>query len=822
MSVEALPIDPLLTEIVQAVRANANVILTATPGAGKTTRLPPELLKAVKDKILILQPRRMAAVAACTRVCEERGWKLGEEAGYQVRFESKVTAKTRLFFMTDALLLRRMIDDAELDGVSLVVLDEFHERNLNQDLILGAVRELQEVGHDIKLLVMSATLDTRRLQKFLPGAHVVDVPGKVYPLEVHHGSQPLSQRTDFAFIDRVVEAATQTARDTQGDVLVFLPGTGEIARVQDKLEERRTGRDVVQLHGSLPLQAQQKVLGASETKRIILATNVAEASVTVNGVDRVIDTGLAKVMTLNTRTGFEALETVRISLFNARQRAGRAARQKAGICLRLWTPHEENTQDVEPTPECRRADLSPALLWLAKLGVSDFTRFAWFDDPPGAHLANAVQSLKALGALGEQDNRLTAIGEKLIRYPLPPRLGALLAHGEDLDCGTTAARLCAILNDRDFADQSTAHANTECDALFRLELLDEVERGLRPPGVNLRAAQTVLDSARQLEKLVRRGRDDGKVKHLLLLSQLDRLCRRRAPGAERALMTVGRGVRLHEKSQVRASEFFVALQGVDLPGQADTSIRLASGFDKSFVLQNLDTITREDVYFDEEKERFYARRVRYFRDLPLDEPTLAPADPAKVNMVEALTPRWDWLVSKHEALRAWTHRWNFLKQHVPELEFTLDQRTRVLELATFGKTKVSEVLAENLVAHVETILGPDTAKMLAREVPAKFHAPSGHTHEIHYEELHGAYVDVRLQEIFGLLASPKIALGRVPLTFRLLSPGFRPVQVTSDLENFWASGYREVRKELRLRYPKHAWPEDPYSAKPEAKGRPRR
>lgn len=817
-----LPIDSQLDEIVATVRTHQTVVLTATPGAGKTTRLPPELLRAVRGKIVILEPRRMAAVSACARVCDERGWTLGQDAGYQVRFESKVTRDTRLIFMTDALLLRQMIDEPELPGVELVVIDEFHERNLNQDLILGAIKELQDLGAPIKLLVMSATLELDRLRNYLPDSALIGIPGKVHPLEVQHSSQPLSAQTDFAFIERVAQAVVGLTRQGRGDLLVFLPGTGEIRRVGERLEGR-TEREITALHGQLSLAEQQRVLKPSSKPRVILSTNIAEASVTVDGVDTVLDTGLAKVLETNAQTGFSALETRRIALFNARQRAGRAARQRAGVCLRLWTPHEEVTQAEAPRADVERVDLSSALLWLAKLGVRDVTKFAWFTHPPDALLRLAQRTLRELGAV-DRDGRLSARGEQLVRYPLPPRLGALLSEGAAQGLGTTAARVAALLNERDFADRAETHANTECDVLFRLDLLNEVERGLKPGGIDPKGAREVLESARQLARLTEPGNAaDDDVRGLLLKTNADRLARRRGT-SERALMVGGRGVRLSPRSQVRLSEFFVALDGMDLPGQADTSIRLASGFTKAFVLQQLaDEIeVQEDAYFDEDKEQFYARRVRVFRGLPLDEPTLTQARPEALGsaMVDALVPRWTWFTSKHERLASWLNRFYFLARHRPALtdELTPAKQREFLELATFGATKLGEIFARDLVAILESVLAGELTRALAAEVPAVFVAPSGATHPIVYED-HGAFVEVRLQEMFGMLQTPRIVFGQVPLTFRLLSPGFKPVQVTADLAGFWRSAYFEVRKELRLRYPKHAWPEDPLTARPEAKGR---
>lgn len=822
----SLPIDPLLSRIVASVRDHAHVILTATPGAGKTTRLPPELLKAIPGKIAVLQPRRMAAIAACHRIADERGWTVGEEVGYQVRFEAKQSARTRVLFMTDALMLRRLSEDPELREFSLVVIDEFHERNLNQDLILGCIRELQELGSNIKLLIMSATLDVSRLLEFLPGAVHVDVPGKVFPLEIRHSSQSLSLNTNYAFIDRVVQATVMATRETRGDVLVFLPGTGEIARVADRLAEARVDREIVPLHGSLPLAKQTEALRAPQNPRVILSTNVAEASVTVQGVDYVIDTGLAKVMETDLNSGFSSLELMRISQFNARQRAGRAARQKAGVCLRLWTVHEETTQAMELAPECQRSDLSGSLLLLAHLGVSDFANFAWFDSPPPRLLVLAMRFLRALNAL-DSDNRLTDFGRQLLRYPLPPRWGATMALADREGVGVLGARLAALLNERDFVER-TSTTPYECDVIYRLSLLEDLLHRERVNGVHQNSARTVLESVRQLERLLKKPGTppadmDTAVRKLLLRTQTDRLCRRRG-SSERGLMVGGRGVKLSPDTQVKQSEFFLALQGIDLPGQNETTVAMACGMSKAFVLETLKDLVQvtEDIEFVEEKGRFFARRVRRILDLPIEEPTLTPVDPALVadRLGEILAQRWDWLGTQNERLGRWMKRWQFFTRFAPEYSDQLkpEHIEQVVSHAAFGKTSVAAVVAEDLVSYLESAMGPEITRLLHKEAPEKFTAPSGHSHNILYEDS-AAYVEVRLQEIFGLIQTPRLILGRTPLAFRLLGPNYRPVQVTSDLEGFWGGAYIEVRKELRSRYPKHSWPDDPMTAKPEAKGR---
>lgn len=830
MSLSPLPIDSLLPEIAARVREHSQVILTATPGAGKTTRLPPRLLESVTGKIAVLQPRRMAAVAAAQRVCEETGWRMGREVGYQVRFESKITPETRLIFMTDAVLLRRLTEDPELNDFDLVVIDEFHERNLNQDVILGVLTELQQVGRKIHVLIMSATLELTGLRSFWPSSVHIDVPGKVFPLEIRYGSKNLVPDTSPEFYDRVVGAIQQACRETPRDVLVFLPGVGEIQRTQELLESKALEREIVPLHGSLTLEAQTHVLRGADRPRVILATNVAEASVTVPGVDFVIDTGLAKVLRMHPTSGFSRLELQRIAQFNARQRAGRAAREKAGVCWRLWTPHEETTQAETLPAECQRSDLTGTLLLLSFLGLTDFSTFTWLEPPPPVLLRTARDYLHSIRALDEE-NRLTDRGRTLLSFPLIPRWGALLAEGASQGILSQAAEAAALLQERDFLrrDQEI-HARTECDLLLRLHLLRErTSRGTEP----------VRETARQLARLgAPLARDHGArplesnqaerlLRQILLQTQSDRLCRRRG-STDRGVMVGGRGVRLARESQVRTSEFFVALQGIDPPGQPDTTVSWASGFSKTEVLEAFREEIQwvEDISFEETKGRFFQRRVKMFRDLELEEPTLLPlaSEDLGPRLVDVLVSRWDWVLSQNENLNSWMSRWRFLCGLRPEWAAHLppEKIREWVELATFGKNKIESVVAQDWLEHLPSILPAEIRRQVEQEAPAHFTAPSGHSHRIHFEENLPPYVEVRLQEMFGTTATPLLGFGQVPLTFRLLAPNFRPVQTTSDIAGFWQRAYIEVRKELRARYPKHPWPEDPLTAPAVAKGRARK
>jgi ATP-dependent helicase HrpB len=773
-------------------------------------------------------------------VAEENGWSVGREVGYQVRFDSKFSSETRLIYMTDALMQRRFLDDPEMREFELVIIDEFHERNIYQDVILGAVKELQELGSPVRLMVMSATLDTESILRFLPDSAHVDVPGKVFPLTIRHSAQPLKLQTDWSFIDRVENSIRSAWKETDGDILVFLPGLGEIKRVGERLATEKT-MHVLPLHGSLDLEDQAKVLRAPAPgqRRVILSTNVAEASVTVQGVNFVIDSGLARVSNMSWSSGFGSLGLERISLFNARQRAGRAARERAGVCLRLWTEHEELTQVQELLPESSRTDLSPTLLFLAHLGVSDFSGFAWLDQPPGRLLDLGVKHLKALGALNSE-NRLTEFGKRLLRFPLPPRWGALLLLTEENGLGELGAKVAAILSERDFVSGEVT-TQSECDISLRVQMLEEYQDGERMGReAHRQSLRSIGATVEQLRKLVKPGRNKHSLmdlKRLLLLSHKDRLCRRRGE-SERGLMVGGRGVRLDPQSQVKKSEFFVALNGVDVQGQNESLVRLASGYTKQQLCEILPELIEvsESLEFVESKQAFFMARSRRVLGLAIDEPALSPADPSQVadQLTNYLVERWGEVVIKNEGLGNWLSRLGFLVKAKPEFSLSANDTEnsadgidklipretaeKTLQMASFGKTKIAEVLGADLIGFLKMNLPPAVVKSVDVEAPEKFVAPTGFSHRIHYAG-HGPFVEIRLQELFGLTSTPRLGFSSVPLTFHLLGPNYRPVQVTSDLAGFWKNSYFEVRKELRARYPKHSWPEDPLVAKPEAKGR---
>lgn len=821
-----LPIDDFLPAILASLREKDGLVLTAAPGAGKTTRLPPACLDVVKGQVLVLEPRRMAAIAAASRVADENGWEIGREVGWQVRFDNKTSAGTRLVFLTEALLARRLIRDPELKGVDLVILDEFHERSLHTDLTLGLLKELRDMGRDLKLVIMSATLTAERIADYLGGAPIVAVPGKLYELEIHHQKASLRPRTDFEFHDNLAAAVKSAATSGTRDLLVFLPGVGEIEKARENLSGWAAGHgiDLVPLHGSLPLDEQRRALQKGPRRRIVLSTNIAESSVTVDGVDTVVDSGLAKVSRFDVRTGFSRLELSRISLNSAIQRSGRAARQFPGRAFRLWSRHDEVSLPKDETPEIQRADLSEALLFLAHQGVTDFAAFPWFEAPAPPQLSAAAKVLAALNAL-DGANRLTPVGHRLLRFPLPPRIAGLLLAAEETQspfAADVAARIAALLQERDFVRGETVKGHIgdriECDLTLRLQLMD----GFKPKMI-LQAAAQIRRLVDVPEKAAAKEELGILVRRLLLRAFPDRLCRRRG-ATDRALMVGGRGVKLSPDSLVRESEFFIALNGVEGLSDSETTVSLACGFTKEFLLKELGERAerRQDLFVDETKGQVFLREMRLFGDLPLDEPSLRPASAEQIaaKLPELLVSRLPEVLKKNEALARWFERWNFLRRSLPEHEIELDLPGIFAE-ASYGEKSLEAVAAKDLVYFFESRLPAETAETLRREVPDRISVPSGSRIPVRYPEDREPYLEVRLQEVFGWTETPKILNQRVPVTIHLLGPNFRPVQVTADLKSFWKNGYPEVRKELRARYPKHSWPDDPLTAKAEAKGRPR-
>lgn len=755
-----LPIDPFLPEIVATVRDRRAAIVVAAPGAGKTTRVPPAL--AADGPLILLQPRRVAARSLARRIAAEQGLTLGEEVGWQVRFERRFSPRTRLLVATEGILTARLQADPLLEGFRTVVLDEFHERSLHADLALALTKQAARARDDLRVVVMSATLDASRVAAFLGGAPVIELPGRPHPVEVA-----------YAAGRDVADAVRETAAREGGHVLVFLPGAPEIRRAQAALGDLAArGLAVLPLHGSLSADEQDAALAASAKRKVILATNVAETSLTVEGVTDVVDAGLHKVLRYDSEKGLDRLEIERISRDSAEQRAGRAGRTGPGRALRLWDerlrlrPHRE--------PEIARVDLAgPALDVLAWGG--DPLSFEWFEPPPGESLRAAMDLLGRLGAV--RDGRLTPTGDALRRLPLHPRLArVLLAAG----ASDEAALACALLSER--VTYRPALETTSCDLLALLS-----REGL-PAGVS-RAAREIAELARRQGAAASGADAETALRRALPAGFPDRVARRREPGSPRVLLASGTGAVLGPESGVRDGEFLVALDVA--PGAAgEARIRMASRIEKDWLEP-----THQEV-----AHRLEGGRVRAFeRDvygvLILAERPVSP-DPAEAERLLVRDARERGFGPAGDAI--------LRRLRFAGLAADVDA---LLRASLAGRTELKTL-------DLASLLPPATRRDLDRLAPETLAMPSGRRVRLEYREDGAVVAAVKLQELFGVAETPRLGPRRDPVLLELLAPNGRPVQTTRDLRSFWERTYPEVRKELRGRYPKHKWPEDPRASAP--------
>lgn len=832
MSREPLPIDDALPELLAALRAFGAVVLRAPTGAGKTTRVPPAVVEwglAGNGLVIVLEPRRVAARAAARRMALEHGSPLGDVFGYQVRFDRKAGPRTRVMVVTPGVLLRRLHDDPFLEGVACIVFDEFHERSLEADLALGLVRLIREnVRPELQAIVMSATVDPGPVSAYLGGCPVVDSLGRAFPVEVKYRPR----RSDTPVSLAVADAVREVLAETTGDVLAFLPGLREIRQAADELERfaQERGFEVLPLHGDLPPEQQDRALQKLGHRKIVLATNVAETSVTVDGVTAVVDSGLARQMEFEPGIGMDRLKLGPISRASADQRAGRAGRTQPGVCVRLWDEPSHRGRPEQTIPEIRRVDLCGAVLQLLALGESDVERFPWLDAPRPESLAESLRLLEQLGIVSK--GSLAEIGRSAAELPVHPRLGRLLIEGQRLGCAHRAALTAALLSERDpfqrelnAGPQTRTAPPTVSDVLDRVEALEAFDRTGRLDGplgrLHRGGAHAVLDVRDQLAacgfataRKAASGSDDALLR-CVFAAYPDRLARRREPGSSKAVTVGGRGVKLAPSSGVSEPELFVCVD-VDAGG-TDSFVRLASGVERDWLPPERIT-TRIEVAFDDRTEKIAAKKVSRFDELVLRETPahIGDEDEAARVLAEAAAERFDkCLPTPDSEAGRFRTRVRCLRAWVPELElsaFDADDLREALELFCRGRRSLADVRHGPWLDFFRGQLTYDQLRTIDAEVPAQIEVPSGSHISIEYTEGRPPVLAARIQEMFGLTETPRVARGRVKVLLHLLAPNRRPQQVTDDLASFWAKGYPLVRKELRGRYPKHSWPEDPLTA----------
>jgi ATP-dependent helicase HrpB len=826
-----LPIDVVLDELATALAAGPNAVLVAPPGAGKTTRVPLALLDEAwtkGGKLIVLEPRRLAARGAANRMAQTLGERVGDTVGLRVRLGSRIGPRTRIEVVTEGVFARMILDDPALDGVAAVLFDEFHERSLDADFGLALALDAQSgLREDLRILVMSATLDGARVARLLDEAPVIESQGRAFPVETRYrGRDPLKR-----IEDQVTDAVLLALNEQPGSLLVFLPGQGEIRRVEERLRERLRDPaiEIAPLYGALDQVEQDRaVLPAAKGRRkVVLATAIAETSLTIEGVRVVIDSGLARVPVYEPDIGVTRLETRRVSRAAADQRRGRAGRTEPGICYRLWDEAGTGALEAFARPEILSADLAPLLLDCAAWGVSNPTQLAFLDSPPAPALKEGRALLESIGAL-DGDGRITPDGRALQNLPLPPRLARMVIAAARFGQAEPAALLAAVLVERGLGGDAT-------------DLSERLERLGRERGGRAADRRRLADGwARAAERAGRAEEDIALSTGLLLaLAYPDRVAKSRGAGSGQFLLANGRGAameaaqRLARESYIVVAEMTGAAQQSRITSaaaitEADIATLVANGL-SPFGIEE-----RSEVSFDRAARALRVRAVRRYGALSLSERPL-PAQPSAAN-AEALAQG---IAALGIGLLPWTRaqlqlreRAGFLRQAFaaaaadnpwPDLSDAGLATDAQAWLAPhiIGRASLSAIEPGDLDAALAELLPWDLKRRLDSEAPTHFTAPTGSNLAVDYAAEAGPTISVRVQELFGLSVHPALAGGRVPLVLELLSPGHRPIQITRDLPGFWRGSWAAVKSEMKGRYPRHPWPDDPAAAPPTTRAKPR-
>ncbi len=833
----SLPIETVLPEILRTLRDRPNALLTAPPGAGKTTRVPLALLDASwlqGKKLLVLEPRRLAARAAAHRMAVTLNESVGETVGYRMRLDTKVGLKTRIEVVTEGILTRVLQHDPSLEAYAMVLFDEFHERSLQADTGLALCLETQRLfRQDLRLLVMSATLDCGPVGVLLGQAPTIRCDGRMFPVETRYLDQPVSGYLDVA----VTQIIRRALAHDQGSLLVFLPGMAEIRRIERTLLDAALDSNILvaPLHGDLSQALQDAAIEPAKPgiRKIVLATSIAETSLTIDGVRIVIDAGQLRAPKFDPRSGLTRLETSRVTQDSADQRRGRAGRLEPGICYRLWTEREQASLTPRRPPEILEADLAPLVLDLALWGVGDPSELSWLTPPPSGAVTQAREMLTRLGAL-DSNGCITPHGRAMAELSLHPRLAHMILRAQSLRMTTLACAVAALLSERDIFRQHRGYRNA--DLRVRLDALYGHHAIAGGATIDRGAAQHIKRAAdlwrRQLARTTigeRSNTNDqlDQVGHLLALAYPDRIAQRQDGSETRYLMTNGRGASFAGPDQLSREQYLVIaeLDG----GQQWARIDLAAPISETVLagLYEKDIVETEAVAWDDNTQSVRATRQRRLGSLVLSQQQLSKPDPSLIATALLQGVRQSGLAALDwtPELQQWRARVQLLRRadgsesRWPDLSDETLLRTVDEWLGPYltGITTLDRVMRMDLATPLHTLLTWEQQQQLNRLAPTHLTVPSGSHVRLDYEGSEMPVLAVRLQELFGCQDTPRVAGGKIPVMLHLLSPAKRPVQVTQDLAGFWRNTYHDVRKELRGRYPKHHWPDDPLTAPPTAK-----
>lgn len=811
-----LPIDDALPALLEALEANANAVLVAEPGAGKTTRVPLALLDAgwrQDGKILVLEPRRLAARAAARRMAGELGEKPGETVGYRVRMESKISSKTRIEVVTEGVFTRMILDDPELSGISAILFDEFHERSLDGDLGLALSLEVQSaLRDDLRLVPMSATIDAAGISKLLGDAPVIESKGRSFAVETRYLGRAPQERIE----PQVVRAVLQALREETGSILVFLPGQGEIKRTADLLSGKVPANcQIAPLYGGLDSKVQDAAIrpAADGNRKVVLSSAIAQTSLTIEGVRVVIDSGLARVPKYEPQTGLTRLETVRVSRASADQRRGRAGRTEPGVCYRLWDEAQTISLPDAETPQILEADLSGLVLDLASWGTSDPGSLTFPDPPPAAAWSEATTLLTDLHAL-DGSGRLTSEGKGLAKLPLHPRLAHMLIEGSERKLGYTAALIALLLS-----EPGLGGGDPDLRTRLRNVRNDKSQRAKDGRALASRWLKQAGSTGITI--------DAESAGALLALAYPDRVAQARGQTG-RFRLANGRGAELPVEHALSAAQFLTV---AEIQGKAASGrVQLCAPITRTEIEDLFaDDITEEDEVQLTKDGNLKARRVTRFKAVELQSVTISAPDPAAIEralLAEVKrrgVARLPWSKDQERFRKRLSYARENGTKDLPDLSDGALTADLDIWLGPFlaGMTKLSAIDAQVLGNALQALLPYDASEKLDAVAPSHFTAPTGSKVPIDYGAAAGPTLSIRVQELFGLKGHPSVCNGRLPLLLELLSPAQRPIQITKDLPGFWAGSWADVKAEMKGRYPKHPWPDDPTVAEATRRAKPR-
>jgi len=840
-----LPIYEIESALLAGLREHGRVVISAPTGSGKSTQVPRMLRRhGMLDtgQVVVLQPRRLATRMLAQRVAAEEQVRLGEEVGYQIRLENRTSDRTQIRFVTEGILLRQMTHDPQLRGISVLVFDEFHERHLYGDITLARAKQIQaDERPDLKIIVMSATLDRAKLMDFLAPCAAVESAGRAYPVEISYLSRSPNFERESVW-DVAAREAVRLAADTTGDLLVFMPGAFAISRTVAALQAERGLREfsIMPLHGELSAERQDAAVGRSAGRKIIVSTNVAETSLTIEGVTAVIDAGLARVARFDPRRGINTLLIEKISRASADQRAGRAGRTQAGQCLRLWSERDHADRPAHERPEVHRVDLAESVLTLKAAGIREVDAFPWFELPEPLALARAETLLHDLGATSRAGD-ITPVGRRMLAFPSHPRYARMLIEADRRGCVRVVALMAAMAQGRNFllrgVDRSVVQAreqawgdNEQSDFFHLIAAWNQARSdrfdltACQRWGIHAQAARQVGPLFEQLWDVAQRqgmtgdeAVPDAEIGKCVLAGFSDQLALRLDRGTLRCALVHGRKGQLARESVVQGAELLVASDINEIEGrggEVNVLLALATAVEEAWLAELFpDDFTDENhVIYDEQVRRVIVRQERRFRDLVLASKTTAavpPEDAAAGLLAQRVQAGEIKFKTWTEAVDRWITRVNCLARFFPELEvtgITADDQLLLVEQICLGSFGARELKDKPVLPVLQGWLRPEQLAVMDDYLPERVELPNGRRARITYGDKGAPILSARVQDVIGLTNAFTLGVGRLAVRWELLAPNQRPVQLTDDLDGFWSGAYREVRSQLAGRYPKHNWP----------------